>query len=187
MHNEHSARVIAGMNYCPTSRSRTLARVVSTLCAVLVLSATVAKASIRWATLEAIHQLENPNNSARPGPFGELGAYQFRSSTWRMHTKAPFLQALDRQTSDAVAVQHYEWLKRGLEEARLPVTPYNIALAWNGGLSAVIAGSSPRVAHDYAMRAANLTAVFDDSARYAVAVRTTPPSLVATSGIFVLR
>jgi hypothetical protein len=149
------------MNSCPYSRSRALARVATTLCAMLLLSVAAARASIRWATLEAIHQLENPNNSPRPGPFGELGAYQFRASTWRMHTKMPFERALDRQVSDLVAVEHYEWLKRGLEEARIPVTPYNIALAWNGGLNAVIAGTSPRVAHDYAKRASNLAAVFD--------------------------
>lgn len=169
MHNRYAALVIAGMKFCPPSRSRALVRIATTLCAFLLLSVTSAMASIRWATLEAIHQLENPSNSPRPGPFGELGAYQFRATTWRMHTKTPFSQALDRQTSDAVAVQHYEWLKRGLEEARIPATPYNIALAWNGGLSAVIAGNSPRIAHDYAKRAANLAAVFNGDSSLALA------------------
>ncbi len=128
---------------------------------VLCLSAVSASASSRWATLEAIHKLENPKNSTRPGRHGELGAYQFRSSTWRMHTSVPFQQALDRTTSDIVAVKHYEWLKRSLEASRVPATPYNIALAWNGGLGAVIAGRSPRVAHDYAQRAVNLAASYD--------------------------
>ena len=114
----------------------------------------------RWATLEAIHQLENPGNSTRPGPFGELGAYQFRSGTWRMHTEVPFERANDRQISDTVAVRHYEYLKRGLEAKRVRATPYNIALAWNSGLGAVIAGTSPRVAHNYATRAANLVSAF---------------------------
>lgn len=139
-------------------------------CVVLVGSA---EASSRWATLEAIHKLENPTNSSRPGRHGELGAYQFRSSTWRMHTGVPFQQALDRGTSDAVAVKHYEWLKRGLESAQVPPTPYNIALAWNGGLSAVIAGKSPSQAHDYARRAANLAASFE---------RPTKVQLVADAG-----
>jgi hypothetical protein len=132
-----------------------------------------AEASSRWATLEAIHKLENPKNSPRPGRHGELGAYQFRSTTWRMHTGIPFQEALDRGTSDAVAVKHYEWLKRGLESAQVPATPYNIALAWNGGLSAVIAGKSPSQAHDYARRAANLAAAFD---------RPTKVQLVADAG-----
>ena len=127
---------------------------------------TVRSAS-RWATLEAIHALENPRNLSRPGPFGELGAYQFRETTWRIHTKAPFAQALNRQTSDQVAILHYDWLKRGLEQARLPVTSYNIALAWNGGLNAVLRGHAPTVAHDYASRAVSLADVFENRAQLA--------------------
>lgn len=78
-----------------------------------------------------------------------------------MHTSAPFEHALDRSVSDVVAVKHYEWLKRGLEAAGLSATPYNIALAWNGGLAAVITGRSPLMAHDYARRAVNLVTVFE--------------------------
>ena len=59
-----------------------------------------AGASTRWATLEAIRNLENPRNVSRPGPRGELGAYQFRAVTWRMHTTIPFQQAVDRETSE---------------------------------------------------------------------------------------
>jgi hypothetical protein len=128
---------------------------------IALLTCVNAYASSRWATLEAIHKLENPRNLTKPGRHGELGAYQFRSSTWRMHTSVPFSRAIDRSTSDVVAVKHYEWLKRGLEAAGLPATPYNIALAWNGGLSAVISGRSPAIAHDYARRAVNLAAVYD--------------------------
>lgn len=129
-----------------------------------------AQTSSRWATLEAIHKLENPNNSPRPGRHGELGAYQFRSSTWSMHTAVPFQRAVEREISDSVAVKHYEWLKRGLETARVPATPYNIALAWNGGLGAVLRGQSPRIAHDYAQRATNLAAVLDTSRQQPLAV-----------------
>lgn len=122
------------------------------------------KASEPWLTLTAIHQLENPLNSKKPGPRGELGAYQFRAGTWRMHTQTPFERALDRKISDMVAVRHYEWLKRGLERARLPVTPYTIALAWNGGLSATVAGRATRAARDYAERAVNLVGVISAGA-----------------------
>lgn len=132
-------------------------------------SATAAHAAGRWATLEAIHHLENPRNLTRPGPFGELGAYQFRVTTWRMHTSIPFSQALDRRTSDIIAVQHYEWLKEKLEAAGKPATPYNIALAWNGGVNAAISGKAPRVAHNYAQRAANLAAVLGKPQLVAVA------------------
>lgn len=131
------------------------------LCVALVASVVSAHAASRWATLEAIHVLENPRNSPRPGPYGELGAYQFRLTTWRMHTSLPFSRALDRRYSDLIAVEHYEYLKRQLEAAHVPATPYNIALAWNGGLSGAISGKAPRAAHDYARRAENLAATFD--------------------------
>ena len=127
----------------------------------LVLSFVTARAASREATLEAIHQLENPRNLTRPGPRGELGAYQFRAQTWQMHTAAPFAQALDRGTSDVIAVLHYEWLKANLERAGRPATPYTIGLAWNGGLEAAIRGNSPRAARDYAQRLANLAAALD--------------------------
>lgn len=133
----------------------------------LVVSVVSAQAASRWATLEAIHKLENPNNTMRVGRFGERGPYQFRFATWRMHTDLPFEQAHDRAVADVIAIKHYEWLKRGLEAARLPATPYNIALAWNGGLDAVIRGRSPRAAHNYAQRAANLAAVLNTSQQVA--------------------
>jgi hypothetical protein len=113
-------------------------------------------ASERWATLEAIHQLENPSNRVSPGALGELGPYQFRESTWRMHTTAPFSRALDRRDADAIAVKHYDWIKSELERRGAPVTPYNVALAWNGGIKAVFEGDPPSGAVDYATRASNL-------------------------------
>ena len=140
----------------PTGLTKLTPRAVWALLLSICAFATSAHASSRWATLEAIHKLENPRNLTRPGRHGELGAYQFRPATWRMHTTVPFQKALDRQMSDFVAERHYEWIKRGLENARMPATPYNIALAWNSGLEAAIRGKSPRAAHDYAQRAVNL-------------------------------
>lgn len=122
-----------------------------------------AHASERWATLEAIHQLENPGNSAEPGALGELGPYQFREGTWKMHTTAPFSRALDRRSSDAVAVKHYEWIKGELERRGIAATPYRVALAWNGGIRAVFVEHPPSVAVDYASRAANLAAYLERS------------------------
>jgi hypothetical protein len=113
-------------------------------------------ASNRDETLDAIHRVENPRDSTRPGKHGELGAYQFRRGTWRMYTKVPFERALDRNESEEVAVRHYEWLRRGLARNGLPQTPYYIALAWNGGLASVVNGRSPKSAHDYAARVSNL-------------------------------
>jgi hypothetical protein len=113
-------------------------------------------ASERWETLEAIHWIENPLNTERPGRCGELGAYQFREATWRMHTMVPFARATDRRVSDDVAIRHYEWLKTGLARAGIEVTPYTIALAWNGGLATVVRGSVRPATRDYAERVNNI-------------------------------
>jgi hypothetical protein len=123
-----------------------------------LLLAAQALASERWATLEAIHQLENPRDSAAPGQRGELGAYQFREQTWKMYTQAPFSRALDRHSSDAVAVRHYDWIKAELEHRGVEPSPYRIALAWNGGIGAATDGHPSAATMDYASRAANLAA-----------------------------
>ena len=115
-----------------------------------------ARADTRSDTLEAIHQVENPRDLAKAGPAGELGAYQFRRETWSKYTARPFRDALIRVCSDQVAVAHYEWLREGLKRNGLEVSPYNIALAWNAGLGAVVKGRVPRAARSYAERVNNL-------------------------------
>ena len=52
-----------------------------------------------------------------------------------------------------VAAAHLEWLRLSLEQKGRPATPYNLALAWNAGLGAVLTGKAPPGAHDYAARA----------------------------------
>jgi len=128
----------------------------SRLFLVLSLLVTAASASDRWETLQAIHWIENPTESVQPGRFGELGAYQFRRATWQMHTKQPFQLAINRAESDKVAVAHYEWIKTGLQRNGINPSPFNIALAWNAGLSAVVQGRVPAVSRGYASRVVNL-------------------------------
>jgi hypothetical protein len=142
-------------------RAPPMARVAQVFVLALLFPLADARATERWATLEAIHQLENPNDTAAPGPCGELGPYQFREQTWKMHTIAPFSRALDRHSSDAVAVKHYEWLKAELARRGIPVNPYTIALAWNGGLRAVVQPDPAASVVDYATRVANLAADFE--------------------------
>jgi hypothetical protein len=113
-------------------------------------------ASDRWETLQAINLVENPRNSVKPGPHGELGPYQFLEKTWRMHTKVPFSLAVEREHADKIAVVHYEWLKKGLERNGMAATPYNIAMAWNAGLSAVINGRIGNGTRGYARQVVNL-------------------------------
>ena len=141
-----------------TLRAPFLARLATVFVVASPLLAVRGVASERWATLEAIHELENPRDLPEPGQRGELGAYQFREQTWRTYTQAPFSRALDRHTSDAVAVKHYNWIKAELERRGIEVSPYRVALAWNGGMSAVFDEHPSAAAADYASRAANLAA-----------------------------
>ncbi|HKB89333.1 MAG TPA: hypothetical protein VKC60_02325 [Opitutaceae bacterium] len=117
-----------------------------------------ARASERWETLEAIHWVENPHNSTRVGSHGELGPYQFRIATWRMYTKKPFTLAVDRQESDRIAIMHYEWIKSNFERNGIDPTAYNIAMAWNSGLDAVLNGHIPASTHEYAQQVSNIAA-----------------------------
>ena len=115
-----------------------------------------ATANERWETLRAINMVENPTNQTGYCSKGELGPYQFRSSTWRMYSSKPFRMANDRASADQVAVQHYEWLKERLADAGIDPNRYNIALAWNCGITAVINGRVPMQTYHYAEQVKNL-------------------------------
>ncbi len=127
-----------------------------------------AVAAERWETLQAINWVENPTNHSHAGLFGELGPYQFRRDTWRMHTRVPFSQAVDRVQADAVAVKHYEWIKRGFAEAGIDPSPFNIALAWNCGLNAVVSGRVPTATYRYAEQVSNLVETLRQRSRLTV-------------------
>jgi hypothetical protein len=135
-----------------------------------------AEAADRALILRAINQVENPTNRTGPGPNGELGPYQFRRNTWKMHSDQPFVRANERALADDVAAKHFEWIRRGLIKAGLEPSAFNIALAWNGGLSAVTAGRAPSASLRYARRVANLVA--EAERRQAEAGRIGLPSLL---------
>jgi hypothetical protein len=122
----------------------------------LVLLSERARASERWETLQAIHWVENPDNRETPGPCGELGAYQFRSDTWHRYSSRPFRQALDQRASDEVAVRYYDSIRTNLVRNGIAPTTFNIAMAWNAGVAAVVRDSAPASTHDYATRVSNL-------------------------------
>jgi hypothetical protein len=129
----------------------------------------------RWETLKAINWVENPTNHTRFGPKGELGPYQFRSKTWQSYSSLPFSHAVQRDHADAVAVAHYEWIKRGLRGAGIDPNPYNIALAWNCGLTAVTKGRVPASTYRYAEQVTNLVEVLKQRRQQA------PAALVAAA------
>jgi hypothetical protein len=124
----------------------------------------IARADDRWETLRAINWVENPTNHTRVGKFGEMGPYQFRVGTWRMHTHRPFSQAIQREAADEVAVLHYEWIKDNLEKAGVDASPFNIAMAWNTGVNNVIRGRAPSVSYNYAQRVVNFGPHFQGTA-----------------------
>ena len=113
----------------------------------------------RPAFLNGIAQLETGTiDVGRPcakiGRRGERSAWQISPEVWREYCQAPFtLASSDAMLASVVATAHLQWLRRGLERDDKPATPYNLALAWNAGLGAVLTGKAPPGAHDYAARA----------------------------------
>lgn len=96
------------------------------------------------------------------GKLGERGPYQFRRSTWRMHTSAHFDLAENREVANTVAKRHYAWIQAQLQANGCEPSAYNVALAWNAGVNAVIRGNAPAVAHDYANRVLNIASTLPD-------------------------
>ena len=106
--------------------------------------------------LYAIRQVESGDRyDGPPGSMGELGAYQFRRQVWYQHTREPF-EAARTAYADTVAAEHYRWIESGLTSVGMNPTHWNIAAAWNSGLTAVRSGRIPRSTRDYANRVENL-------------------------------
>jgi len=96
------------------------------------------------------------------GKLGERGSYQFRRSTWRLHTSSSFDLAENREVANTIAKRHYAWIEAQLKANGLDPSPYNVALAWNAGVNAVIRGKAPDAAHDYASRVVNIASTIPD-------------------------
>ena len=144
---------------------------------------TGARADDRWETLRAINWVENPTNHTHMGRFGELGPYQFRPATWRMHTRKPFSMATQREAADEVAVIHYEWIKARLEESGVDASTFNIAMAWNTGVSNVVNGHAPSVSYNYAERVVNLVRTFKQHAPVPVEPAAEPVAVAAVAPV----
>ena len=106
--------------------------------------------------LQAIAEVESRGNPSRVGRLGERGLYQFRRETWRQHTREHFHRAHHPGVANAVARRHYQWIVRQLRAQGRPATAYEVALAWNAGVSSVLNGRAPARAHRYAERVVNL-------------------------------
>jgi hypothetical protein len=115
------------------------------------------------AVLRGIRIVETQDQLHPPrGKLGERGPYQFRRSTWRMHTSSSFDLAENREVANTVAKRHYAWIEAQLRSNGIEASTYNVALAWNAGVNAVIRGNAPAVANDYASRVLNIAATLPD-------------------------
>jgi hypothetical protein len=109
------------------------------------------------AVLRGIRIVETQDQLHPPrGKLGERGPYQFRRSTWRMNTSSSFDLAENREVANTVAKRYYAWIEAQLQANGIEPSSYNVALAWNAGVNAVIRGNAPAVAHNYATRVLNL-------------------------------
>jgi len=117
------------------------------------------------AMLRGIRVVETQDQLHPPrGKLGERGPYQFRRMTWRMHTSSSFDLAENREVANTVAKRHYAWIAEQLKASGIDASPYNIAMAWNAGVNAVIRGHVPAVARDYADRVLNIASTFGTDA-----------------------
>lgn len=92
-----------------------------------------------------------------------------------MHTSSSFDLAENREVANTVAKRHYAWIEAQLRANGVEPSAYNVAVAWNAGVNAVIRGSAPAVANDYATRVLNIAATLsDDEPEPAVVVDEAP-------------
>jgi hypothetical protein len=138
------------------------------------------------AVLRGIRIVETQDQLHPPrGKLGERGPYQFRRSTWRMHTSSSFELAENREVANTVAARHYAWIEAQLRASGIKPSSYNVALAWNAGVNAVIRGNAPAVAHDYAARVLNVATAIAEAATVAEE-KPTPPKPAWQAPILVL-
>lgn len=93
-----------------------------------------------------------------------------------MHTDKPFSLAVHKPVADEIAVKHYEWIKRTLEQRGVEANVFNIAMAWNCGVEAVLSGRAPVVSYNYAERVTNLVETFKQRVRPVAVEANKPPT-----------
>lgn len=90
------------------------------------------------------------------GKKGERSAWQFTQATWRRYTKQPFERAsTEAALPHLIASLHLRELRMELMLHGQPASIYTLALAWNGGVGAVLHGGT-NGQRDYACRVAAL-------------------------------
>ena len=107
--------------------------------------------------LAAIAAVESGNDKNAVGQHGERGLYQIMPSTWDENARESFDWAFDPKHAMPVARQILIKLKWEMQERRIEPSAYNLALAWRGGVGAVVLGKwVNRDLRDYAVRVENI-------------------------------
>lgn len=101
-------------------------------------------------------QVESANDPHMVGPVGELGIFQFTSTTWYQHTKTPFSRAVNVEISNTIAVRHADWICNQLLSKGITPTAEWIALCWNYGVEGATSGHVTKKARQHAERVDNL-------------------------------
>ena len=99
----------------------------------------------------------------------ELGIYQMMPAT-----------VLDAGGYDRLSAgRHLHWLQRNLEKAGHNVSPFNIALCWNAGLTRATSGKAKDISYIYALEVTN---IYDEimTVRRSLAAVPTKPSFEPT-------
>lgn len=127
----------------------------------LVVAAVVMQLPCNAATLNvpalatALRQAEGYRG--RDGAAGERGPWQLTLAVWQKHMPGiPFAQARLEAPARACALKHIEWLHQELQKAGWQGSVYEIALAWNAGLTRTLEGRAPRASENFAVRVVNL-------------------------------
>ena len=103
-----------------------------------------------------IRHVERATGSTATGRAGERGPYQLTRAVWSQHTTLPYSLADDEPTARIIAVTHLSWLAEQLAAHGLEATTYNLALAYNAGLTAAVHGRAKERQKAYAQRVTNL-------------------------------
>lgn len=88
--------------------------------------------------LAAIAAVESGGDSRAIGHAGERSAYQITEAVWREETSLPFSRAFNDADAFAVARKHAYTLIWALRGRGITPDVRRLAIAWNGGIEAVI-------------------------------------------------
>lgn len=87
----------------------------------------------------------------RPGRAGETGHWQLTPAV-RADRGRELRAAGLVVTDEALVRAQVRWLEREMARAGVDALPFNVALAWNCGLTRTLSGGAPLASYDFARR-----------------------------------